>query len=294
MTSPRRARNGPGGRSAANRGATCDRQVSVHGTVAAQHEDAVPALEAQPGVVQPSRRTCRAPSESSPTARRRRAPPIADAATSGSGIGRVASAGDHDAHERLVRVVVRDVPYCGRGRRDRAQVPRRRTAERRRARPRRPPAPGLPGRRGRRRDARPHRPGRARLTVKAGRGVARTEVEVAIPVEEAEALWPHTRAAAGEGPPPRARARRRRRGRPLRGSRSHGLWTVEVEFAVDGGGRGVPAAVVVRAGRHRHRRLEQRRPRPPRPPAEPERELGVGGGVAENCPTRVPCPQGTR
>ncbi len=34
--------------------------------------------------------------------------------------------------------------------------------------------------------------GGATLTVKAGRGLARTEVEVAIPTEEAEGLWPHT------------------------------------------------------------------------------------------------------
>ena len=33
----------------------------------------------------------------------------------------------------------------------------------------------------------------ATLTVKAGRGLARTEVEVAIATEEAEDLWPHTR-----------------------------------------------------------------------------------------------------
>ncbi|MBW3643766.1 MAG: CYTH domain-containing protein [Actinobacteria bacterium] len=34
--------------------------------------------------------------------------------------------------------------------------------------------------------------GGATLTVKAGRGLARTEVEVALPTEEAEDLWPHT------------------------------------------------------------------------------------------------------
>lgn len=35
-------------------------------------------------------------------------------------------------------------------------------------------------------------PERATLTVKAGAGLSRTEVDVAISVEQAEALWPHT------------------------------------------------------------------------------------------------------
>lgn len=35
-------------------------------------------------------------------------------------------------------------------------------------------------------------PAGATLTVKAGRGVARTEVELPISAEQAEALWPHT------------------------------------------------------------------------------------------------------
>ena len=33
---------------------------------------------------------------------------------------------------------------------------------------------------------------KATLTVKAGTGMSRTEVEVAISVDEADALWPHT------------------------------------------------------------------------------------------------------
>jgi adenylate cyclase len=35
-------------------------------------------------------------------------------------------------------------------------------------------------------------PSAATLTVKAGRGVARTEVELPISLDQAEALWPHT------------------------------------------------------------------------------------------------------
>lgn len=72
--------------------------------------------------------------------------------------------------------------------------------------------------------------GRAWITVKAGRGVARTEVEIAIPVEEAEALWPHT---VGR------RLEKVRFRIPVDGGIADldryageldGLWTVEVEF----------------------------------------------------------------
>ena len=68
------------------------------------------------------------------------------------------------------------------------------------------------------------------ITVKAGRGVARTEVQVAIPVAEAEALWPHT---AGR------RLEKVRFFVPVEGGTAEvdryadeldGLWTVEVEF----------------------------------------------------------------
>lgn len=73
-------------------------------------------------------------------------------------------------------------------------------------------------------------PGWARLTVKAGRGVARTEVELDVPVEEAEALWPHTSGRQLEKvrhrvPVPGGVAEVDRYEAALAG-----LWTVEVEF----------------------------------------------------------------
>ena len=69
------------------------------------------------------------------------------------------------------------------------------------------------------------------ITVKAGRDVARTEVEVAIPVPDAVALWEHT---AGR------RLEKDRFRVPVDGGVAEvdryadelaGLWTVEVEFA---------------------------------------------------------------
>jgi adenylate cyclase len=76
-------------------------------------------------------------------------------------------------------------------------------------------------------------PSGATLTVKAGRGVSRTEVEWAVSTEQAEALWPHT---AGR------RIEKRRHRVVLDGSNGRvaevdvyagglpGLCTVEVEF----------------------------------------------------------------
>lgn len=73
-------------------------------------------------------------------------------------------------------------------------------------------------------------PDEAWITVKAGRGVARTEVEVPIPLDAAEALWPHT---AGR------RLEKDRYLVPVDGGTAEvdryadalaGLWTVEVEF----------------------------------------------------------------
>ena len=73
--------------------------------------------------------------------------------------------------------------------------------------------------------------------MKAGRGVARTEVELDVPLAEAEALWPHT---AGR------RLEKVRFRVPVDGGDAEvdryagelaGLWTVEVEFDVRAGGR---------------------------------------------------------
>jgi len=70
----------------------------------------------------------------------------------------------------------------------------------------------------------------ARFTVKAGRGESRTEVELDVPVDEAEALWPHTSGRQLEKlrhlvsvPGGVAEVDR------YEGALA-GLWTVEVEF----------------------------------------------------------------
>lgn len=84
-------------------------------------------------------------------------------------------------------------------------------------------------------------PEEAWITVKAGTGLSRTEVEVPIPLAEAEALWPHT---AGR------RLEKVRHRVPVDGGVAEvdryggeleGLWTVEVEFpSEDDAARFVP------------------------------------------------------
>ena len=86
-----------GGQVGGDPGRPGDRQVRVHGTVAAQHEYAVPDLEAQPGAVhQPVERVQHRPSR-----HRRRAdvePCRSQRGNERLGIGHVASAGDHVPH----------------------------------------------------------------------------------------------------------------------------------------------------------------------------------------------------
>jgi adenylate cyclase len=76
-------------------------------------------------------------------------------------------------------------------------------------------------------------PDAAWLTVKAGRGVARTEVDTPIDVADAESLWPHTVGRRLEKvryrvPVDGGVAEVDRYGGDL-----EGLWTVEVEFESD-------------------------------------------------------------
>ena len=71
------------------------------------------------------------------------------------------------------------------------------------------------------------------ITVKAGRSVARVEVEVPVEMTEAEALWPHTVGRRLEKvryrvPVDGGVAEVDRYGGPL-----DGLWTVEVEFPTE-------------------------------------------------------------
>jgi adenylate cyclase len=76
-------------------------------------------------------------------------------------------------------------------------------------------------------------PGAAWLTVKAGSGVARTEIELPIDIADAESLWPHTAGRQLE----KTRYRVPIDGRVAEVDRYagalDGLWTVEVEFASD-------------------------------------------------------------
>ncbi len=71
----------------------------------------------------------------------------------------------------------------------------------------------------------------ATLTIKAGRGLARTEVEVAIPTEEAEDLWPHTRGRRLEKVRHRVALGAVVTDLDVYGGSLQGLCTAEVEFA---------------------------------------------------------------
>ncbi|MBW3556134.1 MAG: CYTH domain-containing protein [Actinobacteria bacterium] len=73
--------------------------------------------------------------------------------------------------------------------------------------------------------------GGATLTVKAGYGLARTEVEVAIATEEAEDLWPHTEGRRLEKVRHRVTLGAAVADVDVYGGALHGLCTAEVEFA---------------------------------------------------------------
>ena len=86
-------------------------------------------------------------------------------------------------------------------------------------------------------------PSGAWITVKAGRGAARTEVEVAVDPDEAEALWVHTVGRRLE----KVRYRVPVTGGVAEvdryGGELEGLWTAEVEFpSVDAASAFVPPA----------------------------------------------------
>ena len=71
----------------------------------------------------------------------------------------------------------------------------------------------------------------ARITVKAGTGLTRTEVELPVDLEEAEALWPHTVGRRVEKVRHRVPVEGGVAEVDRYGGHLEGLWTVEVEFA---------------------------------------------------------------
>ena len=247
MISPRRARNGPGGRSAATRGARATGRWASTAPSPLEHEHAVPVLEAQPGARAPAvERVEHRPvvTDGAPTS----SPADRNVATSGSGSG-ASPRPVTTLPIASVRVVVRGDPYCGRGR---ARSSASTSSTNRRATTCSVPASACaratwPVRTTWRRASasprtRPGSPSRPAVAWRARRSRWRS------PSTEAEALWPHTAGRQLEKvrhrvPVPGGVAEVDRYEGPL-------PWSVDGRggVPVDRGGRGLPAAVVVRAG----------------------------------------------
>ena len=133
----------------------------------------------------------------------------------------------------------------------------------------------------------------ARLTVKAGDGLHRVELEVPVDPFVADQLWPST-----EG----RRVTKRRYEVPLGDDHPglkaevdfyegalDGLCTVEVEFDSLDGRRGVRTARLVRARGHRRGGLDQRLARPQRSPAARRVTIPTAGRLSP----RRRCPRST-